>query len=40
MSQENPLVSVIVPTLNRPVELGQALASLTTSRMSTSASSR
>lgn len=30
MSQENPLVSVIVPTLNRPVELGQALASLTT----------
>lgn len=29
MSRRTPLVSVIVPTLNRPVELGQALASIT-----------
>ncbi|ORT53590.1 glycosyltransferase family 2 protein [Frankia sp. KB5] len=29
MSRTGPLVSVIVPTLNRPVELGQALASIT-----------
>lgn len=29
MSRATPLVSVIVPTLNRPAELGQALASIT-----------
>lgn len=29
MRQVIPLISVIVPTLNRPVELGQALASIT-----------
>jgi glycosyltransferase involved in cell wall biosynthesis len=28
----SPLVSVIVPTLNRPIELGQALASITAQR--------
>lgn len=32
MSRVIPLVSVVVPTLNRPAELGQALASITAQR--------